>query len=108
MPHECDSPVATLKKPVTTLAVAVPVLPSLEAVIVTGPPTATPVTRPCEDTLTIAVLLDDHVTVRPVSVLPAASLRMADSCAVPFSATDSVAGDTVTVATGGGTTVIVA
>jgi ABC-type amino acid transport system permease subunit len=48
----------------------VPVLVSLVAVIVTGPPAATPVTRPIASTVATALLLEDHVTVRPVSTLP--------------------------------------
>jgi hypothetical protein len=59
-----------------TVTPAVPDLPSLVAVIVTDP-TATPVTTPVTDTVANAVLLDDHVTVRPVSTMPLASLTVA-------------------------------
>jgi hypothetical protein len=55
------------------VTVAEPSCPSLEATIVTGPPTVTAVTCPDEETVATAVLVDVHVTVRPVSVPPAAS-----------------------------------
>jgi hypothetical protein len=58
----------------------VPLTPSLVAVIVTGPPVATAVTRPLTSTVATARLLELHVTVRPVSTLPAASLVTAVSC----------------------------
>jgi hypothetical protein len=56
-----------------TLTAAVPLFPSLAAVIVTGPPTAIPVTSPVAETLATAELLEDQVTVRPDNALPAAS-----------------------------------
>jgi hypothetical protein len=56
---------------------AVPLFPSLVAVIVTGPPAATPVTSPLLDTLAMAVLALDQVTTRPVSGLPLASFGVA-------------------------------
>jgi hypothetical protein len=63
-----------------TVIVDVPVFVSLVAVIVTGPPTATPVTRPFASTVATAVLFELHVTVRPASTLPFASLVTAASC----------------------------
>jgi hypothetical protein len=52
---------------------AVPLLPSLVAVIVIGPPTATPVTNPLADTLAMPAFEDDHVIVRPLRTLLSAS-----------------------------------
>src|SRR5256712_3185176 len=89
-----------------TVTAAVPVLPSLVAVIVTGPPGTTPVTSPLAFTLAIVLSLDCHVITRPVNGLPFASLGVAVSCAVPPAATLAVAGVTVTDATGAGVTVI--
>ena len=60
---------------------AVPLLPSLVAVIVTDP-AATPVTSPLALTVAIAVLLLAQVTVRPDSALPAESFGVAVSCTV--------------------------
>jgi hypothetical protein len=48
----------------------VPDFVSLVAVIVTGPPAACAVTRPFASTVATALLLEDHVTVLPVSTLP--------------------------------------
>jgi hypothetical protein len=84
----------------------VPVFVSLVAVIVTGPPAATPVTRPLAFTEATALLLEDHVTVRPVSTVPFASLVTAVSCCVPPTGIPAVVGVTVTVLTGATITVI--
>jgi hypothetical protein len=86
----------------------VPVFVSLVAVIVTGPPAATAVTRPFPSTVAAAVLLDVHVTTRPVSTRPFASLVTAVNCCVGVTPTTNVAdvGLTVTIATGTGLTVI--
>jgi len=78
---------------------AVPLLPSLVAVIVTVP-VATPVTRPLAAIVATALLLIVHVTVRPVSVFPAESRVTAASCTVAPTATLVDAGLTVTAATG--------
>src|SRR5438445_6065312 len=91
-----------------TVTVAVPLCPSLVAVIVTGPPAATPLTSPLPFTLAIALLLDCQVTTRPVNGLPFASLGVAVSCTVLPTATPAVAGVTVTDATGTGVTVMAA
>jgi hypothetical protein len=63
-----------------TLTVAVPVFVSLMAVIVVAGPAASAVTRP-EAELTEAMLgfALDHVTTRPVSKVPLASRRVAES-----------------------------
>ena len=79
----------------------VPVFVSLVAVMVTEP-AATPVTRPDAETEAIALLLELHVIVRPVSTLLLASRVTAESCTVAATWTLAVAGETVTVATGAG------
>jgi hypothetical protein len=86
----------------------VPVLVSLVAVMVAGPPAATAVTRPFTSTVATAVLLDVHVTTRPVRTLFAASRSVAVSCCVGVTPTTklAVAGATVTVLTGASVTVI--
>jgi hypothetical protein len=61
-----------------TVIELVPVFPSLVAVIVTGP-ALTPVTSPLASTVA-AALSDDHVIVRPVRTLLAASRKVAVSC----------------------------
>src|SRR5437899_6847130 len=91
-----------------TVMLAVPLCPSLVAVIVTGPPAATPLTSPLPFTLAIALLLDCQVTTRPVNGCPLASLGVAVSCTVLPTATPAVAGVTVTDATGTGVTVMAA
>src|SRR5438094_1909250 len=85
---------------------AVPLWPSLVAVMATGPPAATPVTSPLPFTLAIALLLDCHVIVRPVNGLPVASFGVAVSWTVPPVGTLAVAGVTVTDATGTAVTVM--
>jgi hypothetical protein len=64
-----------------TVTLAVPLFPSLVAVIV-AEPAATPVTTPLEETVAIPVLELDHVTARPVSTLLFASYAVAVSCTV--------------------------
>src|SRR2546421_12475299 len=64
-----------------TVMVAVPLFPSLVAVIV-AVPAAFAVTKPVPLTVAIAVSLDDHVTARPESGLPLASFGVAVSCTV--------------------------
>lgn len=59
-----------------TAIVAVPVTPSLFAVIVTVP-AARPVTSPLSETLATAALELDHPTARPVSGVPLASFGVA-------------------------------
>jgi hypothetical protein len=86
---------------------AVPVLPSLVAVMVVAPP-PTAVTKPLASTVATKVLLDDQVTDRPVRTLLFESLSVAVSCCVDVTPRARVADDglTVTVATGIGFTVI--
>jgi len=62
-----------------TLTAAVPLFPSLVAVIVADP-AVTPVTSPLPFTVATGVLLLTHVTTRPESGLPFASLGVAVSC----------------------------
>src|SRR2546427_678738 len=82
------------------VSAAVPLSPSLVAVMVAAP-SATPCPRPVVETVTTAVLLLDHVTVRPVSTLPLASFGVAVSCSAWPTWTGAAVGGTSTVATGG-------
>ena len=89
------------------MTLAVPLFPSLVAVIVADP-AAFAVTNPLALTVATVVLLLAHVIVRPVSTLPAESLVVTDSCAVwPMIRLDE-AGLTATEATGTTVTVTVA
>src|SRR6267154_5293215 len=85
-----------------------PLLPSLVAVIVTGPPAATPLTSPLPFTLAIVLSLDDQLIARPVNGLPLASRGVAVSCTVCPIATVPEPGVTVTAATGATVTVTLA
>src|SRR6185503_928 len=82
-----------------TVIAAVPVLPSLVAVIVAAP-AARLVSRPALLTPATAGALDVQVTLRPVKTLPAASFRTALSCCVVPATWLTVAGVTTTDATG--------
>ena len=82
-----------------TVTAAVALFPSLVAVIV-AEPTARPLTTPLGDTVAIALLLVAHVTVRPGSTFPLASLATALSCCVEPTDTLTDAGLTPTEATG--------
>src|SRR5438093_1495935 len=84
----------------------VPLVPSLEAVIVADAATW-PVARPLPLTVATAVLLLAHVTMRPVSGFPAASLVTAVSCRVAPTRIAATAGLTVTEATAAWMTVTV-
>src|SRR6266566_3102236 len=84
-----------------TVIVAVPLFPSLVAVIVAEPP-VTPVTSPVPDTVATAKGLPAHVTARPASRLPAASFVAAANCTVAPAATVAAVGVTATDATGAG------
>jgi hypothetical protein len=90
-----------------TVTEAVPLFPSLVAVI-TAVPGATAATRPVGDTVATDGASELHTTARSVSALSPASLSVAESCAVEPATTSDVAGVTITVATGIGLTVIVA
>src|SRR2546426_1032137 len=89
-----------------TVTAELPLFPSLVAVMVTGPPAALPVTRPFASTVARVASLVPHVTLRPVSALPAASVSVAVSCSVVPTATRAGAGVTPTDATGAGLTVM--
>ena len=78
---------------------AVPLWPSLVAVIVAEPAT-TPLTSPLELTVATDVLLLDQVIVRPVSGLPLTSFGVAVNWTVWPASTVADAGLTVTEATG--------
>src|SRR5437899_7945905 len=82
-----------------TITGALPLCPSLVAVIAAAP-TATPVTRPLADTVATVLLLVFQATARPLSRLPVASLSVAVSCTVPWAYRFGAAGLTVTEATG--------
>src|SRR5207245_11277784 len=66
---------------VETVRLDVPLWPSLVAVIVAEPVPA-PVTRPLPLTVATEPLFEDHVTVRPVSTLPAESVVGGCRCVV--------------------------
>src|SRR5687768_10208143 len=85
---------------ITTLIADAPTTPSLVAEIVTGPPSAMPVTSPFASTDAMASFDDCQVTTRPVSVLSAASNVVAMSCTVCPTSRLWLAGDTSTRATG--------
>src|SRR5207302_1115490 len=84
-----------------TVIAAVPLCPSLVAVIV-AEPAARAVTSPLPLTVATVVLLEDHVITRPDSGLPLASCGVAVSCTVCPTGTLAVAGLTDTEATGAG------
>ena len=86
----------------TTVTVAEPSCPSLEATIVTGPPTVSAVTRPDDETEATAVFVDDHDTARFVRLLPWASRGCAVSCCVWPRVMVVEGGVTATDATGAG------
>ena len=90
-----------------TVTLALPLLPSLVAVIAADP-AATPLTSPLPLTVATAVLPLAHVTTRPESALPLASCGVAVSCRVCPCCRFAVAGLTVTDATGTRVTVIAA
>ena len=76
--------------------------------MVTGPPTVTPITSPEPDTVATALFEELHVTTRPVNTAPEASRVVAESFTTANGVKDGDAGDTLTVATGGGVTVTIA
>src|SRR6185437_7396270 len=89
-----------------TVRVTVPVFVSLVAVTV-ALPALTPVTTPVTGSIVANdVGVTDHVTVRPVNVLPFASFVVAVRVVVRCSTTDGLEGEIVTVATGIGLTVM--
>src|SRR5207249_1643594 len=90
-----------------TVIAALPVLPSLVAVIVTAP-AAAPVTRPVEETVAVAGALDVQVIARPESTVPAESCAVPVNCAVLPTSRFTALGATRTEATGTLDTVTVA
>jgi len=90
-----------------TVTLAVPLCPSLVAVIV-AEPAATPVTRPLLVTLATLVLPLAQLTVRPESGFPFTSFGVAVSCTVCPTCTAAEAGLTLTEATGTLETVMLA
>jgi hypothetical protein len=84
-----------------TVTVAVPVLPSLVALMLAEPaPVA--VTRPADVTDATPALELDQTMVRPVRMLPLASRVTADNCIVPPTVRLGAVGETETEATGTG------
>src|SRR5437867_1675036 len=90
-----------------TVTAALPLCPSLVAVMVTAPG-ATPFTSPVADTVATAEALDTQVTDRPESTLPAESFSVVVSCTVAPTSTMAVAGLITTDATGTLATLIAA
>jgi hypothetical protein len=88
-----------------TVRVALPVLPSLIAMICTVPG-ATAVTTPEVETVAIEELPEVHVAVRSVRILPEPSRIVAVACVVCPAVMLVEASETVTSATGTGTTVM--
>lgn len=82
-----------------TVIEAVALFPSLDAMIV-AVPAAIAVTRPSDETVATVARLVDHVTTRPLSMLPASSFRCAVSNVVCPTTSSAVAGVRVMVATG--------
>jgi len=99
----CTLTVATAK--FETVSAALPLLPSLVAVIV-AVPAETAVTKPADETLATALLLELHDTGRPVTTMPFASFVVAVSVVVCPTDIDSGLGVTATEATGACVTVI--
>jgi len=83
-----------------TVIDAVPLCPSLVAVIVAGPPTATAVTSPEVVTVATVESPDAHVIGRPTRESPLASMRVAWSWTVRPTKRVATGGDTRTAATG--------
>ena len=91
-----------------TVTAALPLFPSLVAVIV-AEPTDTPVTTPVVAlTVATAVLFDDQATTRSVTIAPFASFTVAESVVVVPITRLFEAGTTATLPTGTGVTVTVA
>ena len=85
-----------------TVTTAVPLFPSLVAVMVAAPAVSA-VTNPL-DTVATADAFVAHATARPPRTFPAASLRVTTSRTLSPAAMVTVDGATVTVATGAGGT----
>src|ERR1051325_5794720 len=98
----CVAPIRSVAElgATVTVGVAVPLCPSLVAVIV-AEPAATAVTIPLAETVATAAALLDHVMSRPLNGLPDASRGVATSCCERPTYRLALAGDTSTDATGG-------
>jgi hypothetical protein len=81
------------------VTIAVPLFPSLVAVIVVDPGD-TAITLPVGETLATPGALLVHASAVPGSTFPAASLRVAVKCVVDVTNRSRAAGSTVTDATG--------
>src|SRR5882672_807091 len=90
----------------TMVSAALPLWPSLVAVMV-APPTASPLTIPPPFTPASNGALLAHVTVRPERMAPLTSLRVAVSCCVPPTDRLTLAGLSVTDATGAAEALVV-
>jgi hypothetical protein len=88
-----------------TVIVALPLFPSLVAVML-AVPTAIPVTTPEGETVATAVLLEFQVIDRPVRIALLESNVVAVACDVPTAVIEVGRSETVTDATGTGVTVI--
>jgi hypothetical protein len=82
-----------------TVNPALPLLPSLDAVIV-AVPAATPEIAPVAETIATAVFELCHATLRPDRLFPPASLRIAFACAVWPATMEVGLSETVTLAIG--------
>ncbi len=87
---------------VVTETLAVPDLPALVAVMVTGPPWVTPWTTPEPETEATASFDELQVKLTPAMMLPLASLAVAVNGSVSPTSSVVLGGETVTVATEGG------
>src|SRR5690349_7570128 len=97
-PHSAMSPAptsVTVAPTDVTVTLALPLVPSLVAVIVVAP-AATPVTRPFPFTAATALLPLDQLIVRPDRGFPFASSGVAVSCSVWPTGTAADAGLTTT------------
>ena len=103
----CQAPALVWQFAAATVSTAVPLFPSLVAVIV-AVPAPTPVTRPPVDTAAVPRALDAQVVSRPESGRPFASSGVAVSWTVSPTWMAAVAGLTLTDATGTGVTVTAA
>jgi hypothetical protein len=90
-----------------TVRAALPLLPSLVAVMFTVP-ALTAVTSPVSETVAAAVLSELQVIVRPVRTPPLASRSVAKACVVPTASMVVAASATLTDATGAAVTVNIA
>lgn len=95
----CAENVSLVPDPADTVTSALPLFPSLVAVM-DAVPGLLPLTRPVPFTVAIARASVDQVIDRPVRGVPLASLGMAVNCTVAPAETGAAAGVTVTEATG--------